>query len=215
MNRKTLTPYIPLLWILVIPVLNIFYGILNQGGDNVSNLATPLDTIIPFAPAFIIPYLMWYPFIFGMLIVIFFRNRSSYYRVLLTLNLGLIVCYVIYYYFQTTVTRPPITDQGLLHSLVNLVYQTDGPYNCFPSIHVLTSYLIVKGTANAPNLSKAARWFIVLISWSIIVSTVFVKQHVWLDAAGAIVLTEILYFACGLWFRSQVDHRSRIRGSGL
>jgi len=190
--------YLPLLWMLAIPVLNVFYGLLNRGSDGVGSLVTKLDEWTPFIPAFIIPYLIWYPFVIIVLIALFRNNSRVYYRTLLALSLGLIACYITYYFFQTTVARPAITEDGLFYWLVELIYRTDGPYNCFPSIHVLTSYLMLKGMADCGNFPGAARRLGVIAGWAIIISTVFVKQHVWLDVAGAVVLAELLYYAVGI-----------------
>jgi membrane-associated phospholipid phosphatase len=193
MNRSFRT-YLPLLWMLVILVLNIFYGILNQGHGQINSLMTDLDTAIPFVPAFIIPYVIWYPFIIMMLVLFFTKDKRFYYRILFTQCIGLIACYVIYYFFQTTVPRPLVPSEGVLYRLVNLVYSTDHPYNCFPSIHVLTSYLMIKGAGGCPGLSRKVKAAVHLCAWSIICSTLFVKQHVLLDIAGAIALVEILWY---------------------
>lgn len=200
--RSGIAKYTPLLWILAIPVLNVFYGILNHVDSNTINLVTDLDGQIPFVPGFIVPYLLWYPFIFGLLIIFCMHNRKVYYRTLSAICAGLIVSYIIYYFYQTTVTRPPITDEGLMYSLVQLVYQTDQPYNCFPSIHVLTSYLVMKGILDCTNQSKIVRFMVVITSWSIIFSTLFVKQHVVLDVIGAILLGKLLYYIIGKCMQS-------------
>ncbi|MFD1175142.1 phosphatase PAP2 family protein [Paenibacillus puldeungensis] len=192
-----LKAYTPLLWVLVIPVLNLLYAPLNHGKGTVSSLMTDLDKQIPFIPAFIVPYLLWYPFIIIMLIIFCANNKRVYYRTLLTQCLGLISCYLIYVLFQTTVPRPSIPDYGVLYKLVGFVYNTDEPFNCFPSIHVLTSYLMIKGVSLCPHFSKLVRLVVFACSWSIICSTFFVKQHVLLDAAGAIALVEMLWFAVG------------------
>ncbi|MEK3877890.1 hypothetical protein [Paenibacillus sp. FSL M7-0420] len=70
MKPSTKSAYLSLLWLAAIPSLNIFYGILNRPGDHVSSLAVALDSMIPFVPAFIIPYILWYPFITGALQVL-------------------------------------------------------------------------------------------------------------------------------------------------
>lgn len=196
--KRKLADYKPLLWILAIPVLNIFYGVLNHGNTTVRSLMISWDNYIPFIPAFIIPYILWYPFILAMLVAYFLKNKTTYYRTLLTLCLGLIASYITFFFYQTTVGRPVITETGLTYWLVNLIYQTDGPYNCFPSIHVLTSYLMLKGLSEC-KWPALAKWTIIIASWTITASTVFVKQHVVLDIAGAIVLVEILYFIVRKW----------------
>jgi len=187
----------PLLWILAIPILNVFYMILNHGDAKTSSLMTDLDIQIPFVSGFIIPYLLWYPLILASLIIFCMKNRKVYYQTLIALCVGLIVSYIIYYFFQTTVARPTIPKDGILNSLVSFVYLTDQPYNCFPSIHVLTSYLVIKGVVDCTNLSKVLRLMIVISSGMVIVSTLFVKQHVLLDVTGGIILAQFLYYIVG------------------
>ncbi|MEF3303277.1 phosphatase PAP2 family protein [Paenibacillus sp. GYB003] len=192
--KSKLSYFAPLLWLLCIPVLNVFYGILNREGDRVRSLMTVLDAKTPFIPQFIIPYLIWYPFIFAMFVLLFVKNRKVYYRTLFLLCTGLVVCYITYYLFQTVVYRPVITSDVPLHWFVQFVYSNDRPYNCFPSIHVMTTYLMMKSTFRHIHLKRLTHLAIGLTGWSIIVSTVFVKQHVVLDIVGAIVLVEITYY---------------------
>lgn len=101
--KRKLADYKPLLWILAIPVLNIFYGVLNHGNTTVRSLMISWDNYIPFIPAFIIPYILWYPFILAMLVAYFLKNKTTYYRTLLTLCLGLIASYITFFFYQTTV----------------------------------------------------------------------------------------------------------------
>lgn len=192
-----------LLWILLIPILNVFYTFLNHGHSNTRNLITDLDIEIPFVPGFAIPYLLWYPIILVSLFIFNMKNRKVYYRTLISICIGLIVSYFLYYFFQTTVNRPTIPSDGFLNSLVRFVYLTDQPYNAFPSIHVLTSYLVIKGITDCTNLSKVLRNIIVITSWTIIISTVFVKQHVVLDVFGAIILAQFLYYIVGNCMKDQ------------
>lgn len=145
MHNKIST-YTPLAWLLVIPIINIFYGILNHSGGHAAYLLTKTDTIIPFIPLFVIPYLIWYPFTFIVYFLLFKHDRSMYYRAFLISCTGLIVCYITFYFFQTMIIRPVVEDGDIFIKLVKLVYATDAPYNCFPSIHVLTSYILMKAT---------------------------------------------------------------------
>jgi len=190
--RKKWIEHAPLLWMLAIPILNVFYGILNHGKGKVSNLTTPWDDMIPFLPIFVIPYLIWYPFVFGMLIVFFFKDRIVFYRSLTIICIGLVISYLVFYLYQTTIIRPMPTQDGILYWLVNVVYSTDAPYNCFPSIHVLTSHVVLKAAFQC-QWSKFVKSAVGLTSWAIIVSTLFVKQHVLFDIAGGIILSEVLF----------------------
>lgn len=196
--KKKLAAYTPLLWLLCIPVLNVFYGILNHEGARARSLMTAFDAHTPFIPQFIIPYLIWYPFMIGMFVLLFVQNRTVYYRTLVLLCIGLVACYLTYYLFQTYVDRPEITKDVPLYGLIHLVYSTDRPFNCFPSIHVMTTYLMLKSTFRHITLKRLTHFVIGLIGWSIIVSTLFVKQHVVLDMIGAILLVEFMVYLMNL-----------------
>lgn len=183
--------WLSLLWLLAVPILNIFYGVLNRAGDRVYSLQTSLDILTPFIPGFVIPYLLWYPFIIGVFIALAFHNRLLYYQTLVALCSGLIISYIFFAVFQTSIQRPDMNNQtGFLAQLVQFVYTTDQPYNCFPSIHVLTSYLMFRGTH---IFNRAFRLSIAVISILIIISTVFVKQHVLADILGGIVIGELCF----------------------
>lgn len=194
--KNKLVPYLPLAWLLSIPVLNVCYGFLNRGGSDTAQLITAWDRLIPFVPAFIIPYLLWYPYVFLMFVVFFRKDRNVYYRSLTLTCIGLAICYIVFYLYQTTLPRPEVGHNGVLNWLVGIVYQTDAPYNCFPSIHVLTSYIVVKAAYQC-KLSRMANTAVCLISGIIIISTLFVKQHVLMDVVGGIVLAEMLYYGIG------------------
>lgn len=183
---------IPLLFILTIPILNIFYEILNNSSRGVNSLVLDVDTKVPFIKEFIIPYMIWYPFIAIVLIYICLQNREVYYRTLISIDAGLIICYIIFYFFQTEVVRPELVGTDIFTNMVRAIYSNDNPYNCFPSIHVLTTYIVMHGI-NIVSKNKKIMILSNIIGISIILSTQFVKQHVILDLIFAIVLGEITF----------------------
>lgn len=192
---STKSAWLSLLWLAAVPILNIFYGVLNRPGDHVYSLATSLDSMIPFVPAFIIPYVLWYPFITGALIALAFKDKRTYFQTLIALCSGLVISYIFFALFQTAIERPDIQgEKGILFTMVDYIYHNDQPYNCFPSIHVLTSYLTLRGT----RVFGRAIWAMTsAFSIVIIVSTVLVKQHVVVDIAGGILAGELCFRLAG------------------
>ncbi|WP_145053454.1 MULTISPECIES: phosphatase PAP2 family protein [Paenibacillus] len=213
MNRfsqsSTKSAWLSLLWLAAVPILNIFYGILNRPGDHVYSLATTLDPMIPFIPSFIIPYVLWYPFITGALIALAFKNKRTYFQTLIALCSGLVISYIFFALFQTAIERPNIQDkEGFLYTMVNYIYRNDQPYNCFPSIHVLTSYLILRGT----RVFGRVIWAMTsTLSILIMMSTVLVKQHVVVDIAGGILVGELCFQLAGITLYSLSTHVKSIR----
>lgn len=186
--------YLPLLGLLAIPIINILYLLQNHGGDHVQSLVTEVDRDTPFIPAFSVPYLLWYPFLLLVFVLIVRKDKWEYYRTLLAFCTGLLLSNVIYLMFQTTVPRPEVASTGFFDNLVMLVYKGDEPYNCFPSIHVMTSTLMILG-------SRALGWRmrvpIFLFASSIIASTLFIKQHVIADVFAGILLAKFVFWLAG------------------
>ncbi|MDM5317640.1 phosphatase PAP2 family protein [Fictibacillus sp. b24] len=179
--------------LLSIPLLNIIYQVLNHGERGARQLITAVDHQIPFVEIFIVPYVLWYAFIFLMFVYFCIYDRAIYYRTLLSFCVGMLACYVIYFFFQTTVPRPELASEGMLTKIVQYVYGADQPFNCFPSIHVLSSYLMVLGIRHSKMWTIKKDIIVSSIAYSIILSTLFVKQHVVLDVVAGILLGSILF----------------------
>ncbi|MED2973888.1 phosphatase PAP2 family protein [Fictibacillus sp. B-59209] len=192
--KKSLQNLFPLLSLGLLPICSLIYDWVNHPGSEVHNLATTVDRNIPFSAVFIIPYLLWTLYIYGILIYFYFKDKKTYFKTLFVYIAGLLVCYTVYSLFQTTVPRPLVAGSSFLESLVNRVYEMDAPYNCFPSIHCFSSYLLVRVMRKAPFSTTWNRSMITYFSVIIIVSTLMVKQHVILDVFAAFLLAETLCF---------------------
>ncbi|CAM3868283.1 phosphatase PAP2 family protein [Mesobacillus zeae] len=182
-----------LLFLLVMPILGSIYKLLNNHPRDAVILSTKVDTAIPFIPAFIVPYIFWYIFIVGYLVYFCFKDTKVYLKTLGVIVIGELICFIIYFFFQTTVPRPMLRGDGLFIDLVGMIYQHDQPFNCFPSIHVLTTFAIMLGSIHIKNKSLFHSVFIPLIGSMIIISTLFVKQHFILDMFGSMFLTTFVY----------------------
>jgi membrane-associated phospholipid phosphatase len=179
--------------LLSIPLLNIIYQVLNDGERGARQLITAVDHQIPFVEIFVVPYLLWYAFIFLMFVYFCIYDRAIYYRTLLSFCVGMLVCYVIYFFFQTTVPRPELMGTGILTNMVKYVYGADQPFNCFPSIHVLSSYLMILGIRHSKLWTIKKDMIVSTFAYSIILSTLFVKQHVVLDVVAGVLLGSLLF----------------------
>jgi hypothetical protein len=196
--------------IMSMPLLHIFYGILNNGDRGASSLMTDLDRGIPFLKIFILPYLAWYPFLLCTFVFFYLKDRDTFYKTLLALDAGLIICYLVYFLYQTTVPRPLLVGEDLQTKMVTWLYAADQPFNCFPSIHSLTSYLMFKGINHSHIRNKRNQLAISGVAFTIILSTLFVKQHTVLDAFAAIFLGEVLFNRVStlFWRQGEVNGKS-------
>jgi len=193
----------PLWMLLAIPTLGLIYTLINQEPVQVWMLYTDLDDLIPFMKIFIIPYAIWMPFLYLTFIFFFFKDRPLYYRTLLAYVISVLICYVIYALFQTTVPRAELQGNDLLSWLVQFVYTNDAPFNCFPSIHCLSSYLLFRAATQSKAIGRGTKMGIGIITWSIILSTVFVKQHVVMDVFAGIMLGHVIFAWAGRLLKSR------------
>ncbi|MGR6541662.1 phosphatase PAP2 family protein [Paenibacillus tundrae] len=190
---KSKSYWLSLSLMLSLAVMGMFYDILNSPERGFVVLSSPIDRMIPFIPAMSIPYLGWYPFVFGVLAYLCAKDRLMYYRVLLSMNICVWICYLIYFNFQTMVPRPELTGTGLGTSILGWLYSQDRPYNCFPSIHALHSYLVMRAVLSVPSIRKSIKRWVAGGAVLIIVSTLLIKQHVIYDALGAVILGECVF----------------------
>lgn len=155
------------------------YHLLNASRGRVHRLVTGLDRAIPFVPAFSVPYMLYFPFLFGT--VLYGILATPYWQAVgVTLLVIQAAALLIYAGFQTHVPRPE-TGDGLFDRLTRHIYVNDRPYNCFPSLHVAHSSACFYWMATFfPVLAVP---FAVLAAF-IVLSTVFIKQHAIVDVIG-------------------------------
>lgn len=180
-------------FLISVPIVNVSYWLLDNSDRGVYSLVTSIDRSIPFVPAFVLPYVLWYPFIIITLAYLCYADRIAYFKTLISFDLGLIACYTIYFFFQTTVPRPVVMGNGFFPALLRFVYSSDKPYNCFPSIHVLTCYLMIKGVKWSKVRKKIVLPVVSASAVLIILSTLFIRQHVFLDILSGVFLGDLIF----------------------
>ena len=84
---------------------------------------------------------------------------------------------------------------NIFTDMVRFLYKTDTPTNLFPSIHVYNSVGVNIAVWHSENFkkNKPVRYGSFLIMTSIILSTVFLKQHSVFDVITGIVLSVFLF----------------------
>ncbi|MCC3374690.1 phosphatase PAP2 family protein [Cohnella sp. REN36] len=206
----------PLLGMLIFPVLGAIYALTNKVDDKIYNLMTPLDHAIPFVKYFALPYAVWIFYIYVCVVYFYRKDLRVYYRSLTVYTLSALTCYLVYSVFQTTVPRPLLTGNDPFTQLVSYLYQRDQPYNCFPSIHCFSSYMVFRLLAASKFRTRLNLTLVGSMSFLIILSTLFVKQHAIMDVLGAVLLVEVALAVVVLTerlFVRQAVERERSRGT--
>jgi membrane-associated phospholipid phosphatase len=180
--------------ILTIPLQGMLYvWISGRFGANSMTDYSWLDTTIPFIKWFVLPYMSWMPVLYASFIYMAIKNREIYWRTLIIYNIAVMAGNICFWLFPTYVPRPTIHHNDMIDALVIFLYKADAPYNCFPSIHCLSSYLLFITLYRQINVKAPLRIIWSVMLWLIIASTVLIKQHSLLDVLGGIAFAEVVY----------------------
>lgn len=190
------------LWI--IPAYGIFYMaafmLMEQSDVKIHIIHSLADDRIPFCPYFIIPYVLWYFFLIGT--VIYFAvscpSKKEYYQYLGTLGVGMTLFLLIsYVYPNGQQLRPDLSDagNGIFISVIRFLYKIDTPTNIFPSMHVFnaTASCIALYQNERCRKNKVFTVGQIVLTVSIVLSTMFLKQHSVADVMTALILNILCY----------------------
>ena len=174
-----------------------FYYLEKTITQNYSLIQTSFDEKIPFVEFFIIPYLLWFVFMIVTVGYFFFKDRNEFYRLILFLVIGMTLFLMISTLWPNGQTlRPKYFERdNIFLDMVKHLYSTDTPTNVFPSIHVyntLGCYIAIRRSKHLKDI----RWVqstTFIISVLIILSTMFLKQHSFIDGIAAGIFAVISY----------------------
>ncbi|HJA92289.1 MAG TPA: phosphatase PAP2 family protein [Candidatus Eisenbergiella merdipullorum] len=179
-----------------------------------------LDDYIPFCEWFIIPYLLWFLYVPAAVLYAAFRSRDEYIRSAMFLCTGMTVFLLVSTFFPNIQhLRPAVMPRdNALTRLVSLLERMDTPTNLWPSIHVynsIGSHIAISRCLRENKRTVRACSFVLCVS--IILSTMFLKQHSVFDVVTAFVLAGAMY---GILYRHdlpavirQREKKSYVRNS--
>ena len=148
---------------------------------------TVFDDAIPFCEYFVVPYLLWFPYmILAVLYFIFInKNKHEYYQLIFNLMMGMTIFLIVSYVYPNVQHLRPteFPRDNVFTDMVRLLYRTDTPTNILPSIHVFNSLAIHMSLTNCEALRerRGVRFASLTLTVLIILSTMFLKQHSVID----------------------------------
>ena len=90
--------------------------------------------------------------------------------------------------------RPNVSGNDIFSVLVRVMYDIDKEaLNCFPSIHSLMGTAMVIGVVKTKNFSKGFKFLSCIIGVGCVLSTVFIKQHYFIDMIVGVMLMILTY----------------------
>ena len=187
----------------------ILFGYLEQRPVRAYHVVhTVFDDMIPFCEIFIIPYLLWFPYVVITVVYFLFRNKNKkeYFQLIFNLMMGMTVFLVVsYIYPNVQYLRPAVFPRSNIFTrLVAEIYRTDTPTNILPSIHVFNSLAVYFAIHHCQAL-KDRKWLqrgALILSVLIILSTMFIKQHSAVDffvALPVCLLAEGIAYGKSYW----------------
>ncbi|WMJ85684.1 phosphatase PAP2 family protein [Anaerocolumna sp. MB42-C2] len=164
-----------------------------------------LDDYIPFNEWFVIPYYLWFFFIFSTVAYFFLKSKEDFYKVTAFLFIGMTICLIIYTIWPNGQNlRPDLSTIGrdnIFIRVVKALYATDTSTNVCPSIHVFNSIGANIAILRCEQLKKY-KWLRIgstILTVLISLSTMFLKQHSAFDAIAAIALSIVMYYLVYGW----------------
>lgn len=183
---------------LYFPVYLIWFAFLEK---NVTShfhvIHMKIDDYIPFCEYFIVPYLLWFTYIAVVIVYVGFTDKSEYFRMCAFLFTGMTLFLIISTIYPNGHYLRPTSfeNDNIFTQLVAKLYETDTATNLFPSIHVYNSigvHLAIAHSEKTKN-NKVVRLVSGLLMTSIILATVFLKQHSVFDVLTAFLTAYIVY----------------------
>ena len=186
--------------IFLIFYLTVFVYVEKRPAYHMHLLASRFDHLIPFCELFVVPYIMWFFYItFGVLFFgIVEKDRDQCYQLSTNLMIGMALFLLISLIWPNGHTlRPAVLPRdNVFTRLVIMIYSSDTSTNVFPSIHVFNTIAMHTAVRHSTTLKKHP-WAVRIsgiIAVSIVLSTMFIKQHTVIDVVGAMGLNLVTWY---------------------
>lgn len=158
-----------------------------------------IDDYIPFCEIFIVPYFLWFAYVAAVVLFFMIRNKEDYRKTCTFLFTGMTVFLIISTLWPNGQHLRPFVmpRDNIFTQMVASLYRTDTPTNLWPSIHVYNSlgaHFAIMRSKEFEN-KKGIRIASFILSSSIILSTMFLKQHSVFDVLTAFVMAAVMYTA--------------------
>jgi membrane-associated phospholipid phosphatase len=162
------------------------------GGGNLWAPSLAWESAIPFSPAWIWVYLLYFPLCFLPVffdevlsdLAVFRRTAAGYF-----LQYG--AAFAVFWLLPSRMVRPEPDASGLSGWAVLQVYRADPGFNIFPSLHVANAaFVACLASRLRGRPAGAVLWAACLL---IAASTLFVKQHYFCDLPAGLALGALAY----------------------
>ena len=199
-------------WIAGIVYFGLQYGIYRLGDwlsrilGTISYAWCPkipvIDDAIPVVAVFSVIYLFSYAFWICGPIAASLTKKENFLNYLIGLSAAYLIGFLIFVFSPTYMDRAAeglldvAARPGVFSFLLGMIYSNDGStmgFNLFPSYHCLISLYCYLGVRKQPEISKGFRIYSLVMAVLICMSTVFTKQHYFMDIPGGLAISILCY----------------------
>ena len=159
-----------------------------EGGFHI--IHTAIDDLIPVVEVFIVPYVLWLPYLVIGMIAIAIRSRTISRKTSYMLMTGMTLFVIISLVYPNALElRAAIPDlENIFMTCINYLHQIDTPTDVLPSLHVYDAIVVAAGLHLAFPEKKVMLALSDILSVLIVLSTMFIKQHSIIDVISAFVI---------------------------
>lgn len=157
-------------------------------------LKLPLDDKIPFCNVFIVFYVVAYAAWVIQWLFYAAEGEPILTKYVRAETIGKVISLLFFILLPVTMVRPADTGAGVFGWMTALIYSLDSPTRLFPSMHCFLTWLWFRAVLESKNVTRGVKVFTGVLTVLICASTVFVKQHLFLDIPGGVVLAELCLF---------------------
>lgn len=146
----------------------------------------------PLIKIFVYPYNLWYPFIILNMFIIYKYDKNKFGPLITTMLITTIMANITFILYPSMMIRPKIEVTNFTTWLLDYTYRIDTPaVNCLPSMHCMFCFITSYYILACKNIKINKKIPIILFSFIIILSTIFIKQHIIEDAILALIYTTL------------------------
>ncbi len=180
-----------------------------------TEIHTFLDDKIPFCEYFIIPYLLWFGYVAVGVVYQLFADEKAFKELCGVLMSGMFVFLIVSTMFPNILFLRPeeMPRDNVFCHMVEGLYKTDTPTNVMPSIHVFNTLAVLFSVFRSQGKLAGNFWVrtgCVILSVSIILATMFLKQHSVLDVTGAIIMFTVFQTVFAKIFEPESSERKAL-----
>ncbi len=160
-----------------------------------------LDDIIPFSEYFVVPYLYWFIYMISMLAYSLFFDRECFVYYMKLIMITSTVACITYYVYPTALNLRPteFVHDNVFTKITAVIYGFDTSTNVCPSMHVTGTLSTLFAAYRAKYMKgKGVRAFMIISAVAICTSTVFMKQHSFVDVVWGVIVATGAYAVVNL-----------------